>query len=65
MLRTVGGNIAERWFYERLVNMTYSPKNKVSDEVHTEVRNLKPALKGFVFVATKRGSNSATQILHE
>lgn len=65
MLRTVGGNIAERWFYERLVNMTYSPKNKVGDEMHTEVRNLKPALKGFVFVATKRGPNSATQILHE
>ena len=30
VLRTVGGNIQERWFYERLVNMTYSPKNKVT-----------------------------------
>ena len=28
-MRAVGGNISERWFYERLVNMTYSPKNKV------------------------------------
>ena len=23
VLRTVAGTIAERWFYERLVNMTY------------------------------------------
>ena len=30
VLRTVNGTIAERWFFERLVNMTYSPKNKVS-----------------------------------
>jgi len=29
VLRTVSGAIAERWFFERLVNMTYSPKNKV------------------------------------
>jgi hypothetical protein len=29
VLRTVNGTIAERWFFERLVNMTYSPKNKV------------------------------------
>ena len=29
VLRTIGGTISERWFYERLVNMTYSPKNKV------------------------------------
>ena len=29
VLRSVGGTVAERWFYERLVNMTYSPKNKV------------------------------------
>lgn len=29
VLRCVSGSIAERWFFERLVNMTYSPKNKV------------------------------------
>ncbi|KAG1661539.1 MAP kinase-activating death domain protein [Nymphon striatum] len=29
ILRSVNGAIAERWWYERLVNMTYSPKNKV------------------------------------
>merc|ERR1719489_284871 len=29
VLRTVSGAIAERWFFERLVNMTYSPKNRV------------------------------------
>ena len=30
VLRSVSGIIADRWFYERLVNMTYSPKNRVS-----------------------------------
>lgn len=29
VLRSVNGVIVERWFYERLVNMTYSPKTKV------------------------------------
>lgn len=29
ILRSVNGAIAERWFFERLVNMTFSPKNKV------------------------------------
>jgi hypothetical protein len=29
ILRRINGNIIERWWYERLVNMTYSPKNKV------------------------------------
>ncbi|XP_035738166.1 MAP kinase-activating death domain protein-like isoform X8 [Vespa mandarinia] len=29
VLRSVNGVIVERWWYERLVNMTYSPKNKV------------------------------------
>lgn len=29
ILRSVNGAIVERWWYERLVNMTYSPKNKV------------------------------------
>ena len=29
ILRSVSGVIVERWWYERLVNMTYSPKNKV------------------------------------
>lgn len=29
ILRSVNGTIVERWWYERLVNMTYSPKNKV------------------------------------
>ena len=30
VLRSVSGIIADRWFYERLVNMTYSPKNRES-----------------------------------
>lgn len=29
VLRSVCGVIVERWWFERLVNMTYSPKNKV------------------------------------
>uniref|UniRef100_A0AC34GSX0 MAP kinase-activating death domain protein n=1 Tax=Panagrolaimus sp. ES5 TaxID=591445 RepID=A0AC34GSX0_9BILA len=29
ILRAVTGAIAERWWYERLVNMTYSPKTRV------------------------------------
>lgn len=29
ILRSINGIIIERWWYERLVNMTYSPKNKV------------------------------------
>ncbi|XP_057656442.1 MAP kinase-activating death domain protein isoform X1 [Diorhabda carinulata] len=29
VLRSVNGVIIERWWFERLVNMTYSPKNKV------------------------------------
>jgi hypothetical protein len=29
ILRSINGTIIERWWYERLVNMTYSPKNKV------------------------------------
>lgn len=29
ILRSINGFIVERWWYERLVNMTYSPKNKV------------------------------------
>uniref|UniRef100_A0A6B2EDK4 MAP kinase-activating death domain protein n=1 Tax=Phlebotomus kandelakii TaxID=1109342 RepID=A0A6B2EDK4_9DIPT len=29
VLRSVTGTIVERWWYERLVNMTYSPKTKV------------------------------------
>lgn len=29
VLRSVNGTIVERWWYERLVNMTYSPKTKV------------------------------------
>ncbi|KAG8190369.1 hypothetical protein JTE90_022014 [Oedothorax gibbosus] len=29
VLRSVNGTIVERWWYERLVNMTYCPKNKV------------------------------------
>ncbi|CAJ0938342.1 unnamed protein product, partial [Mesorhabditis belari] len=41
VLRAVTGAITERWWYERLVNMTYSPKTKVlclwrrhEDKVH-------------------------------
>lgn len=29
ILRSINGTIVERWWFERLVNMTYSPKNKV------------------------------------
>lgn len=29
VLRSVTGAIVERWWYERLINMTYSPKAKV------------------------------------
>lgn len=29
VLRALDGVIIERWWYERLINMTYSPKNKV------------------------------------
>lgn len=29
VLRSVSGVIVERWWYERLLNMTYCPKNKV------------------------------------
>ncbi|CAG9766594.1 unnamed protein product [Ceutorhynchus assimilis] len=29
VIRSVNGIIIERWWFERLVNMTYSPKNKV------------------------------------
>lgn len=29
ILRSINGTIIERWWYERLVNMTYSPKNRV------------------------------------
>lgn len=29
ILRSINGTIVERWWYERLVNMTYSPRNKV------------------------------------
>ncbi|CAB3400657.1 unnamed protein product [Caenorhabditis bovis] len=41
VLRSVTGAVTERWWYERLVNMTYSPKTKVlclwrrhEDKVH-------------------------------
>ena len=29
VLRSVNGAILERWFYERLVNMTFSPRTRV------------------------------------
>eukprot|EP00095_Tigriopus_kingsejongensis_P005098 maker-scaffold161_size295871-snap-gene-0.10 protein:Tk05098 transcript:maker-scaffold161_size295871-snap-gene-0.10-mRNA-1 annotation:"map kinase-activating death domain isoform x3" len=29
ILRSINGAITDRWFYERLVNMTYSPRTKV------------------------------------
>ncbi|CAG0888292.1 unnamed protein product [Cyprideis torosa] len=29
IIRSVSGTIVERWWFERIVNMTYSPKNKV------------------------------------
>jgi hypothetical protein len=37
VLRTVNGTIAERWFFERLVNMTYSPKNKVKSRSSSRI----------------------------
>ncbi|CAJ0560012.1 unnamed protein product, partial [Mesorhabditis spiculigera] len=43
VLRAVTGAVTERWWYERLVNMTYSPKTKVlclwrrhEDKVHMD-----------------------------
>ncbi|XP_065219139.1 MAP kinase-activating death domain protein isoform X2 [Planococcus citri] len=29
VMRSINGVISERWWYERVINMTYSPKNKV------------------------------------
>ncbi len=29
ILRAISGSIMERWWFERVVNMTYSPKTKV------------------------------------
>lgn len=29
VMRSMNGVISERWWYERVINMTYSPKNKV------------------------------------
>jgi hypothetical protein len=29
VLRSVNGCVTERWFYEQLVNMTFSPKTRV------------------------------------
>lgn len=29
MIRRMNGTVVQRWWYERLVNMTYNPKNKV------------------------------------
>lgn len=29
VMRSMNGVICERWWYERVINMTYSPKNKV------------------------------------
>lgn len=29
ILRAINGSITERWWYERFVNMTYSPRTKV------------------------------------
>ena len=52
VLRTVGGNIQERWFYERLVNMTYSPKNKVTqNNISIDISSLTRPFPGSVSVA--------------
>lgn len=29
IIRAINGSISERWWYERMVNMTYSPRTKV------------------------------------
>ena len=29
IIRSVSGGVTDRWLFEELVNMTYSPKNKV------------------------------------
>ena len=49
----MGGNIQERWFYERLVNMTYSPKNKVTqNNISIDISRLTRPFPGSVSVAS-------------
>ena len=64
MLRTVSGAIAERWFFERLVNMTYSPKNKVRGIIFVHCMD-NYLLPGVVSVAAEWWADPATQILHK
>ncbi|PAV73893.1 hypothetical protein WR25_16074 [Diploscapter pachys] len=71
VLRSVTGTIAERWWYERLVNMTYSPKTKVlclwrrhEDKVHMhkfhtkKCRELYQCMKSAMERAAMRGKVS-------
>ena len=52
VLRSVSGIIADRWFYERLVNMTYSPKNKVTqNNTSIDISSLTKPFPGSVSVA--------------
>jgi len=68
ILRAVNGAITERWWYERLVNMTYSPKTRVlclwrrhEDQVHMhkfytkKCRDLYAAVKSAMERAAARG----------
>uniref|UniRef100_A0A7E4W4U7 MAP kinase-activating death domain protein n=1 Tax=Panagrellus redivivus TaxID=6233 RepID=A0A7E4W4U7_PANRE len=71
ILRAITGAISERWWYERLVNMTYSPKTKVlclwrrhDDQVHMhkfytkKCRTLYNCLKAAMERAAARGKVS-------
>ena len=71
----MSGAIAERWFFERLVNMTYSPKNKVGfcnqqpQQPQVIIITLTSSswslITGSLFVAPERWSNSAAEVLHQ
>ncbi|VDK47699.1 unnamed protein product [Anisakis simplex] len=73
VLRAVTGAITDRWWYERLVNMTYSPKTKVlclwrrhEDKVHMhkfytkKCRELYACMKAAMERAAARGKVAVT-----
>lgn len=68
IIRAISGQITERWWYERLVNMTYSPRTKVlciwrrqDDQVHMhkfytkKCRHLYTCMKTAMERAAQRG----------
>ena len=64
ILRATTGAIVERWWYERLVNMTYSPKTRVlclwrrqDDQVHMHKFYTKK-VRGFVVNVSKHNHSS-------